>query len=267
MSDDGGNCWALASAFTGRTSTKTFRWTDSFKACHPGKALRHSKRGGLPESVRLTRRCSRRAALDTRLSRDDHHARLAAERRSVSPMNRSIKNPPIDPEALKPYFYWLGLTFHSCHQLEYGVKTVLVMMADMGFGGFDLNEMIAIMEDEKKKTLGQVLALVRQQVKLSDGWAESLTRGLDARNRFVHRFLSEVDERLANPGTRTEVVAEVKAIRKVVLEADVAVQQILETLCEHAGLSWRDLRSQWAEEMRAMNVPAASEPSKPNGAG
>jgi hypothetical protein len=34
-----------------------------------------------------------------------------------------MKNPPIDPEELKPYFYWLGLTFHTCHQLEYGVKT------------------------------------------------------------------------------------------------------------------------------------------------
>jgi hypothetical protein len=32
---------------------------------------------------RPTRRCSRRSALDRRLSRDDHHARLAAERRPV----------------------------------------------------------------------------------------------------------------------------------------------------------------------------------------
>jgi hypothetical protein len=65
-----------------------------------------------------------------------------------------MKNPPIDPESLKPHFYWLGLTFHGCHQLEYGVKTALVTMADMGFGGFDLGEMIAIIEDEKK-TLGR----------------------------------------------------------------------------------------------------------------
>jgi uncharacterized protein YutE (UPF0331/DUF86 family) len=171
-----------------------------------------------------------------------------------------MKNPPIDPESLKPYFYWLGLTFHGCYQLEYGVKTVLVTMADMGFGGFDLGEMIAIIEDEKKKTLGQVLELLRQRVSLSDGWANSLTTGLDARNRFVHRFLSEVDDRVANPSTRADVIAEVKAIRKVVLEADRAVQQILETLYNHAGLNWQELRSKWAEDIRAMNVPATSEP-------
>jgi uncharacterized protein YutE (UPF0331/DUF86 family) len=178
-----------------------------------------------------------------------------------------MKNPPIDPESLKPYFYWLGLTFHSCHQLEYGVKTVLVTMADMGFRDFDLGEMIAIIEDEKKKTLGQVLELLRQRVRLSDEWANSLTTDLDARNRFVHRFLSEVDDRVANPSTRADVIAEVKAIRKVVLEADRAVQQILETLYNHAGLNWQELRSKWAEDIRARNVPATSEPPEAHGAG
>lgn len=176
-----------------------------------------------------------------------------------------MKDPPIDPETLKPYFYWLGLAFHSCHQLEYGVKTVLVTMADMGLGGFELGEMIAIIEDEKKKTLGQVLQLLRQRVSLSDQWADSLTTGLDARNRFVHRFLSEVDDRLANPSSRGDVIAEVKAIRRVVLEADRVVQQILEALYDHAGLNWQELRSQWAEDIRAMNVPATSEPPEVKG--
>ncbi len=171
-----------------------------------------------------------------------------------------MKNPPIDPEALKPYFYWLGLAFHSCHQLEYGVKTVLVTMADMGLGGFDLGEMIAIIEDEKKKTLGQVLKLLRERVSLSDGWENSLTTGLESRNRFVHRFLSEVDERVANPSTRADVITEVKAIRRVVLKADRIVQQILEALYDHAGLNWQQLRAQWAEDIRAMNVSAPSEP-------
>ena len=178
-----------------------------------------------------------------------------------------MKNPPIDPEDLRPYFYWLGLTFHTCHQLEYGVKTVLVTMADMGFDGFDLGEMIAIIEDEKKKTLGQVIELLRRRVTLRDGWAITLTTGLEARNRFVHRFLSEVNGRVADPSTRADVIAEVKAIRKVVLEADGTVQQILEALYDHAGLNWQELRAKWAEDIRKINAPATSEPPDANGAG
>jgi hypothetical protein len=175
-----------------------------------------------------------------------------------------MKNPPIDPEVLRPYFYWLGITFHTCHQFEYGVKTVLVTMADMGFGGFDLSETIAIIEDEKKKTLGQALDFLRQRVTMSDGWAKSLNTGLDARNRFVHRFLSEVDERVANPETRPGVITEVKAIRSTILEADQAVQQIVEVLYHHAGLNWHELRSKWAEDVRAINAPSLSEATRGN---
>ena len=82
----------------------------------------------------------------------------------------------------------------------------------------------------------------------------------------MHIFPSEVDERLTNPRTRSEVISEVRVIRKVVPEADRAVQEILKTLYEHAGLNWQQLRSQWAEEVRAMNVAATSE-SEANGAG
>jgi uncharacterized protein YutE (UPF0331/DUF86 family) len=187
--------------------------------------------------------------------------------RNVSPTGKAMKDSPIDPEDLKPYFYWVGLTFYSCHQLEYGVKTVLVTMADMGLGGFDVAEMIAVIEDEKKKTLGQVLTLLRQRVTLSDGWATSLSKGLDARNRFVHRFLSEASDRVASPSTRPEVIAELKAIRKVVLEADRATQQILETLYAHVGLDWHQLRAQCVEDVRAMNAVADSESPDLNTAG
>ena len=128
-------------------------------------------------------------------------------------------------------------------------------MADIGFGGLEVGEMTAIIEDEKKKTLGQALELLRQRGRMSDGWTNSLAAGLDARNRFVHRFLSEVHERVLNPSTRGDVIAEVKAIRRVILEADRAVQQILETLFSHAGLDWPQLLSQLAEEVRAMNEP------------
>jgi hypothetical protein len=179
---------------------------------------------------------------------------------AVSPGSPAMEDRPIDPEVLRTYFYWLGLTFHSRHQLEYGVKTVLVTMADMGFGGCDLSEMIAIIEDDKKKTLGQVLDLLRQRVTLSEGWANSPSIGLEARNRFVHRFLSEVDDRVADPNTRADVITEIKAIRALVLQADRAVQQILETLFEHAGLNWQALRSEQAEHIRKMNTPTSFEP-------
>ena len=75
-------------------------------------------------------------------------------------------------------------------------------MAGMGFGGLDLAEAIAIIENENKKTLGQVLTLLRERVKLSDGWADNLTRGLDARNRFVHLTLCGNERTRTGPRRR-----------------------------------------------------------------
>lgn len=84
MSDDGGSCWALALAFIGQTSMKTFRSKGFFRGCHPGNALRHLTDGGLLATDRLTRRCSRRAAHEKlSQSRRSDLARFAAERRSL----------------------------------------------------------------------------------------------------------------------------------------------------------------------------------------
>ena len=159
----------------------------------------------------------------------------------------------IDPEHLKPLFYWAGLTLHACQQLEYGAKLLVVTMAELGFGGFKLADAIAIIEDEKKKTLGEVLRYLRQRVTLSDGWVASLEQGLDARNRFIHGFLIDSAERIVDPSTRPDVVRDVKEIRKLVLSADSAVRQILETLHTYSGVEWQRQQQQWAAEVRAMN--------------
>ena len=65
---------------------------------------------------------------------------------------------------------------------------------------------VGIIEDEKKKTLGEVLRYLRRRVTLSDGWVASLEQGLDARNRFIHGFLTNSAERIADPSTRPDVV-------------------------------------------------------------
>jgi len=162
--------------------------------------------------------------------------------------------PPIEPDELKPLFYWAGLALFACQRLEYGVKVLLVAMADFGFGGFRLDDAIAIIEDEKKKTLGQILLDLQKRVKISEGSTASLEEGLKSRNRFIHGFLTDSTERITNPAQRDEVVADIKAIRKQVLAGDCAVRQILEALFAWRGLDWNKLHEQCANEVRAMNA-------------
>ena len=87
-----------------------------------------------------------------------------------------MTKPPIDPQELKSLFYWAGLTPHACQQLEYGVKVLMVTMAELGLGGFEVDDAIAVIENDKKRTLGQVLAHLRQRVSISEGWARASSR-------------------------------------------------------------------------------------------
>jgi len=161
--------------------------------------------------------------------------------------------PPVDAVELKPLFYWAGLALFSCQQLEYGAKVLLVTLADFGFCEFRLDEAIAIIEDEQKKTLGQVLRCIQQHVNFSDVLTAKLEAGLKSRNHFIHGFLTDSLERIADPAARDGVIADLKAIRETVLAGDSAVRQILAALSACHGLDLQKLKEHVEDELRALN--------------
>jgi len=165
--------------------------------------------------------------------------------------------PPIDPKDLQPLFYWAGLTLNACQQFEYGVKALMVAMAQMGVVGFSVDEAVAIIEGERKTTLGNALRMLKGRVHISSGWVDSMDAGLEARNRFIHGFIPNAADRIADPATRGSVVSEIKEIRRVVLDADCAVSEMMETVLLDRGLDWKQLTKQWSDEVQAMNRPAS----------
>lgn len=162
--------------------------------------------------------------------------------------------PPIDPMELRPLMYWAGLTLHSCQVFEYGVKVLLMAMAETGFGKTSLPEAIAIIENQNKKTLGQLLCLLRQRVTISDGWSDALESGLDARNKVIHGFLVDNAERIIDPDGRAQVLSELKILRKSVLKGDQAVREMVGTLCAYAGFDFAEMTFRLHEEVRVLNL-------------
>jgi hypothetical protein len=169
-------------------------------------------------------------------------------------METHVKPSPIDPKTLKPIMYWAGLTLHACQGLEYGLKVLLVAMAELGFGGFAVGEATDIIEDRTKRTLGQVLRTLQQSVRISDGWRTTLEQALAARNRFVHGFLIESVERMADPATRPDVLADIKRIRSTVLEGDRTLRQMLETIFAYGGSDFGTLMAEVDAEVRRLNT-------------
>ena len=164
--------------------------------------------------------------------------------------------PVVEPEKLKPLFYWAGLTLHACQQLEYGIKALMVAMAEAGITGFDLNESIAVIENERKKTLGQALRMLSDRVEIDPELGARLDEAVAVRNRFIHGFLPDAADRIADPTTRDEVVSEIKMMRAAVLEGDLALKHIIGAFYAATGRDWDQMTAGWTERVRAMNDPA-----------
>lgn len=154
----------------------------------------------------------------------------------------------MNQKGFESIFYWSGLTLHACQQLEFGLKVVLVAMAEAGFGDFAHEDVIAIVEDEKKRTLGQVLSSLKRKVRISDGWLNALERALEVRNRFIHGYLVDEAENIVNPVTRGDVLDEIKSFRRAILSGDTVVRQILETMLEFQGIDFSQQMQVWQEE-------------------
>lgn len=175
-------------------------------------------------------------------------------------MNRSIgfltmpdTKPPIGPKELKPLMYWAGLSLHACQQFEYGIKFLLVVMAETGFAKVAMPDAVAVIENRDRKTLGQLLKLLKRTVTISDGWLDALEGGLSARNNIIHRFLIENTDRIVDPETRPGAVAELKKLRKLVLAGDRAVREMIETVYASRGIDWQAMEHSFREEARALN--------------
>lgn len=157
--------------------------------------------------------------------------------------------------------YWAGLSLHACQQFEYGIKFLFVVMAEVGFGKVSTPDAVAIIEDENKKTLGQLLKLLNRTVTISAGSSSALDVGLAARNRIIHRFLLESIELIVDPMARPRVIAELKQLRTLVLAGDQAVREIIEAVYAYGGVDWQAMEQKFREEVRALN----SEPQKGQG--
>jgi hypothetical protein len=162
-------------------------------------------------------------------------------------------DPPINPEELKRLYYLCGLTLSMAQQIEYGFKYVLWLLTDRGVIKFDPERATDLMEGRAKLTLGQVLKVLGEHVSFGDEVAEIFKTALDARNRFVHSFLIDHTDEIADPATRDGVITEIKGIRKCMLEGDKVIQVAIAELLRAYGLDFDSFQKQFADEIRAKN--------------
>ena len=116
-------------------------------------------------------------------------------------------------ELLAPLFFEAGAALFDCQSFEYSVAYLLYLLSRAGVADLDPKRCAAILDDEEKKTAGQLIQMLKQHAFVSDGIEGTLVAGLTARNKLVHRYFTDNVERMPQPNEHPVMVKEVESLR------------------------------------------------------
>lgn len=133
-------------------------------------------------------------------------------------------------EALAPLRIEAGAALQDCQTFEFGLALLLHHFARLGTPGLDANVTAQILEGDAKRTAGQLVAMIRERLRTSEGVESAVAAALQARNLIVHRFLIDNSERIMDAATRGDVVRELRALRTTVQKGDQAIRPFVEGL-------------------------------------
>jgi hypothetical protein len=117
---------------------------------------------------------------------------------------------------LQPIYFEAGAALLDCQSFEFGIAYLLYLYSRCGMTGLATVRAESILDNEEKKTAGQLIFMLKQHLTVSDGIEENLTIALQARNKLVHRYLIENVERLFDSNQHDSLVREIRELRSKV---------------------------------------------------
>jgi len=131
-------------------------------------------------------------------------------------------------ELLRPLMFEAGAALLDCQHMEHGLALLLFHLSRLGFTVLTPEETFRIMDNQDKKTLGQLIHLLKKHTTVSPGIETALAEGLSARNIIVHRVLADNVEMFPKPETRAQLIKEVRRLRRKVRDADKILNPFIE---------------------------------------
>jgi hypothetical protein len=116
-------------------------------------------------------------------------------------------------EYLNPVLFEAGAGLLDSQSFEYQISYLLYLFAKLGVEGLSLKKTTAILDDDEKKTAGQLIGLLKKHVDVEPAVEQKLATALRARNKLVHRYLIDNIERFVNAQERTLLVKEIRELR------------------------------------------------------
>ncbi len=164
-------------------------------------------------------------------------------------------------ELTKPVLLEFAKAVYICQCLESSLCFLLALMAHERVpeeGAFS-----ASWDFHSKRTLGQLLRRLREQIEIPPKLDEYLGVGVDKRNEIIHGFLTKNAIRLAEPKGRIEIEKELIELKLEVKERDIVVNKLIDALLAKYGLSNEILKRNADRYWEHLNPRDGDEPQTP----
>ena len=148
-------------------------------------------------------------------------------------------------EITKPVLIEAGLALLNCQGFEYDVGFLLFHLSRSRSTGLSVDQTYAIMEGDQKRTVGQLIQMLKQHIDVSVEMEKILHEALIARNRLIHRVLVERIEDTATDEGRVSIKREIGNLRRNVLAGSDLLRPIIDTFS--AVLDGFDMEAQRKE--------------------
>lgn len=117
---------------------------------------------------------------------------------------------------LEALFFESGAALMDCQTLEYAVTFFLFHFSRIEPKKIDINKIILILDNKDKKTLGQLIKIIKDNLGLNNDAEEILNDALSARNCIIHRVLIDNVELFIQQETRNALIKKIRKLRQLV---------------------------------------------------
>jgi len=136
-------------------------------------------------------------------------------------------------ELTKPLLLEFAKAVYICQCFESSLCLLLSLMAQETTPGvFE-----ASWDFHSKKTLGQLVHRLREQIEIPEKLDEYLGVAVDKRNQIIHGCLTKNALRLAHPKERLEIEAELLQMKVEIKKRDIVVHKLIDALLAKYGTS------------------------------
>jgi hypothetical protein len=121
-----------------------------------------------------------------------------------------------------------GKVLFLCQKLEHDIAYLMYVYTQLGLSDFGKNFAIEVLDDECIKTLGGLIKVLKTKLNLPDNIEVDLKKGLDARNKFIHRFFIHDAKHQLSVETLERIAAIDKDVSAAQDHIDIATKNLTE---------------------------------------